>query len=98
MMNKLSSNQKAFYKEVAKILWEKWDPIGVNDGENEWDDEYDSYVPHIFRLAIEGKDAERIASSLSASTDQNMGLGSDPEQDLKVAKLIVKAKVEMLGQ
>ncbi|MEH6473438.1 MAG: hypothetical protein V7752_19585 [Halopseudomonas sp.] len=98
MMTKLSSDQKAFYKEVSKILWEKWDPIGVNDGDNEWDDEYDSYVPHIFRLAIEGKDPGRIASSLSASTKQNMGLGEDPEHDLRVAKLIVKTKVEMLGK
>jgi hypothetical protein len=96
-VNKLSAEQKAFYKEVARILWEKWDPIGVNDGDNEWDDEYDSYVPRIFRLAIEGNDAMRIAGSLSASAEKNMGLGAARRHDLEVAELIVKTKREMLG-
>ncbi len=96
-MSKLNKEEKAFYKEVSKILWEKWDPIGVNDGDNEWDDEYDSYVPHIFRLAIEGNDATRIASSLSASAETNMGLSAAREHDLKVAQIIVKAKEAMLG-
>jgi hypothetical protein len=40
------------------------DPIGVKDGKNDRDDEYDSYVTHIFRLAIKGKDASSITSSL----------------------------------
>lgn len=96
-MNSLSKKQKELYKAVSSILWEKWDPIGVNDGENEWDDEYDSYVPHVFRLAIQGKDAERIAQSLSLSAEQNMGLGCAREHDLKIAKLIVKTKEDILG-
>ncbi len=96
-MNNLSTKQKAFYKKVAEILWEKWDPIGVNDGDNEWDDEYDSYVPHIFRLATEGNDAFRIAASLTSSVEQNIGLGPDKAADLRVAELIVQAKTEMLG-
>jgi len=96
-MNKLSSEQKAFYKEVERILWERWDPIGVYEPDAEWDDEYDSYVPHIFRLAIEDKDAVRIARSLSASAEQNMGLSAAKEHDLNIAKLIVKTKREMIG-
>jgi len=96
-MNNLSTKHKAFYKKVAEILWEKWDPIGVNDGDNEWDDEYDSYVPHIFRLAIEGNDAFRIAASLTSSVEQNIGLGPDKAADLRVAELIVQEKKDMLG-
>jgi hypothetical protein len=95
-MNQLTKKQKAFLAEVKKILWEKWDPIGVNDGENECDDEYDSYAPHIFRLAIEGKDAIRIAQSLTISTEQNIGLGASREHDLKIAELILQTKKEML--
>ncbi len=96
-MNQLNAKQKEFYREVARILWEKWDPIGVNDGDNEWDDEYDSYVPHISRLAIEGNDAMRIANSLSSSIEQNIGLPASKEHDLKVAQLIVNAKESILG-
>ena len=64
-MSKWNPKQKEFYNSLRKILWEKWDPIGVYEPDVEWDDEYDSYAPHIFRLAIEGKDEIRIANSLS---------------------------------
>jgi hypothetical protein len=96
-MNKLTSEQKIFFEKVKELLWEVWDPIGVNDGENDWNDEYDSYAPHVFRLAIEGKDAMRIAQSLSLSISQNMGLTPNKEHDLHVAKAIVDAKTEILG-
>ena len=97
MMNQLNLKQKEFYKIISKILWEKWDPIGINDGDNEFDDEYDSYVPHIYRLAIEGHDAIRIASSLSSTIEQNIGLSASKEHDLKVGELIVNAKCEIFG-
>ncbi len=51
-MSKLEVNdtglKQTFYKEVARILWDKWDPIGLNDGDD-WsegwpDDEYDGYA------------------------------------------------------
>ncbi|RDH41442.1 hypothetical protein [Zooshikella ganghwensis] len=96
-MNNLSASQKEFYQRLKLILWERWDPIGVNDGDDEWDDEYDSYVPHIFRLAINGSDVEKIANSLSSSIKQNMGLEPNLAHDLEVAKLIVKSKKEIIG-
>ena len=97
-MNQLSAKQKSFYKEVARILWEDWDPIGVNDGENNWDDEYDSYVPHTFKLATSNADASKIANHLSSAIIQNMGIASNPRHDFKVAQLIVDTKIKMLGE
>ena len=96
-MKKLNNKQKILFKEISRILWEKWDPIGVYDTEDEWCDEYDSYVPHIFRLAIENCDAIRIANSLSLTVKNNIGLGENTAHDLKVAKLIVAAKNEIVG-
>ena len=96
-MGKVVGKQKALYKRITAILWEDWDPIGVNDGKNKWDDEYDCYVSHIFRLAIEGADAVRIAGSLSSSIQQNMGLSVDKERNLIVAKIICRARAEILG-
>lgn len=96
-MNQLSTKQKSFYKEIARILWEEWDPIGVNDGDNEWNDEYDSYVPHTFKLALDNADASKIAKHLSTAIIQNMGLSSNPNHDLKVAQLITETKIKMLG-
>lgn len=84
---------------IQRILWEKWDPIGVFEEDSEWDDEYDSYVPHIFRLAIEGKDHIRIAASLTSTINQSIGLSvTDNVNDIKVAKLIVQAKEELMGK
>lgn len=96
-MTNLKNVQNIFYAKVSQILWEKWDPIGVNDGNNDWDDEYESYVPHICRLAVEGNDAFRIAGSLTSAVEQNMGLRGDREHDYRIAELIVKAKIDILG-
>jgi len=99
-MSKLSPQQKELWKKIQRILWEKWDPIGVYEKDSEWGDEYDTYVPHIFRLAIEGNDHIRIAASLTATINQNIGLSgsNNNERDLKVAQLIVDAKEEILGK
>jgi len=99
-MSKLSPKQKELWKRIQRILWEKWDPIGVYEKDSEWDDEYDSYVPHVFRLAIEGNDYIRIAASLTSTINQNIGLSAsnNNEHDIKIAKLIVQAKEEILGK
>lgn len=97
-MKKLSQKQKRLWAEIKSILWEKWDPIGVYEPDSEWDDEYDSYVPHIFRLAIEGCDHIRIAASLTSTINQSIGLSADTNNvhDLKIAKLIVNAKQDII--
>ena len=99
-MSKLSPRQKELWKKIQRILWKKWDPIGVYEEYSEWCDEYDCYVPHVFRLAVEGNDHIRIAASLTSTINQNIGLGAsnNNEHDIKVAKLIVRAKEETLGK
>ncbi len=99
-MSRLAPKQKELWEKIQRILWEKWDPIGVYEEDSEWDDEYDSYAPHIFRLVIEGNDHIRIAASLTSTINQNIGLSAsnNNEHDLKVAKLIVQAKKEILGR
>jgi len=98
-MNDLSPPQTELWKRIQNILWERWDPIGVYEPDCEWDDEYDSYVPHIFKLAVEGKDHVHIAESLTFSATQSMGLSSSGsnQHELDVAKLIIQAKEELLG-
>lgn len=96
-MSKLNSIQRAFFNEVREILWSEWDPIGVNDGDNEQNDEYDSYAASIFRLALEGKDAMTIAMSMSSSSEKNMGLSPARAHDLKIANIILTAKNKYVG-
>ena len=64
----------------------------------EWVDEYDSYVPHIFRLALEGKDAERIAQSLALTRSETIGIDiAEPSEfDIDTANKIVKVKMQLI--
>lgn len=48
---KMTEKQKKLYKAIDEILWQDWDPIGLNDNE-EIRDEYQGYTPHIFSLTI----------------------------------------------
>ena len=96
MGKKLSPDQMALYKAIDEILWRDWDPIGVNDTP-EARDEYQSYLSHIFRLAVEGQDAERISSSLIATIEGPIGLGANKEHCLSVANKIIGAKNEYIG-
>src|SRR5690554_4253656 len=50
---------KELYQKVDEILWNDWDPIGVNDIAPR--DEYQSYTPTIFNLIKNGADKETVA-------------------------------------
>ncbi|GGJ06470.1 hypothetical protein GCM10007978_49960 [Shewanella hanedai] len=100
MKNALSKKEKELYKRIARILWKDWDPIGVYNEEDEWDDEYDSYVPSVFKLAIENHYSFKISSHLTRMASDNMGLSTKTgnEHDLNVANIIIQAKREILGE
>ena len=96
MGKKLPRGELKRYKTIDEILWNDWDPIGVNDVPQARD-EYQGYLAHIFRLAVEGKSAEHISSSLVATIEGNIGLSADNESCYRVAEKIVDAKNEILG-
>ena len=62
---------------VGEILHYVWDPIGVA-GLPEARDEYDSYVPLVVKMLIEGKKEEEIAQHLFSIEEGNMGLAVGP--------------------
>jgi hypothetical protein len=47
---------------IKRLLWEDWDPIGLNGFGS--DDEYDSYAFRVFAMLNEGKEASEIAEFL----------------------------------
>ena len=77
-------NKKDLYTKVDKILWEEWDPIGVNDYGGP-DDEYRGYVPSIIRLLEEDADESKIAKLLHEHANVNMGLSSNLTDHLAIA-------------
>ncbi|MCU7805091.1 MAG: hypothetical protein KZQ92_23045 [Candidatus Thiodiazotropha sp. (ex Lucinoma borealis)] len=95
MGKKLPPQQMELYKRIDEILFYKWDPIGISDGG--WArDEYQSYLPRVFSMALEYEKPEPIAEYLGVVTTESMGLSSAKEHDLAIAKEILEVK-EALG-
>jgi hypothetical protein len=68
---KMTIEQKNVLKAIDEILWNDWDPIGVNDTE-EARDEYSSYALQIFGLKIHNADKVAIADMLYKFESENM--------------------------
>ncbi|MBI3805323.1 MAG: hypothetical protein HY282_16355 [Nitrospirae bacterium] len=83
----MSPEQVELYNAINKILWEDWNPIGAGMPR----DEYDSYVPQVFKLVLEGAPASKIAEHLHGSTVR-MGLTSSTSNYLSIAEKIQKLK------
>jgi hypothetical protein len=76
------------YRKIDDILWLEWDPIGVNDTAPR--DEYQSYVPEIFKLLKSNADRQEIANKLLKFETENMGMGGTLANCLTIADKILK--------
>ena len=61
-------------EQLKRLLWEEWDPIGVNDMEGA-KGEYDSYAFQIFEMLKRGDDKQSILNHLDFIETEYMGLG-----------------------
>lgn len=68
-------------KPIHDVLFRDWDPIGCGVPE----DEYDSYIPSILNLLLQGADPQRIADRLYTLETVSMGLPGDRERSMRVA-------------
>lgn len=94
MGQKLPPQQMELYKRIDEILFYKWDPIGISDGA--WArDEYQSYLPRVFKLTLENNSPEPIADYLTVIATENMGLSEARQHDMKIAKLILEIKEDV---
>ncbi len=74
------------YEIINKILFDDWDPIGINFNLNLYD-EYVSYVPQLVKMLGNNDDEEEIAQYLCKITKVDMGLSSsDMSIHLDVAR------------
>lgn len=95
MGKKLTPEQQIFYKRIDTILWEQWDPIGLNDDTEAPSDEYDSYVGMLFSLAIRGSTKEELSELLIKIEKEYMGLDGNHDNCTKIASLILREKAEL---
>jgi len=79
-------------KFIESVLWNDWDPVGVNDAVNAVD-EYDSYAPDLVALSYkEGEFTEQnITKYLLWVETERMGMSGNEENARKVAKKLVEA-------
>ena len=83
----MSKKQRELIDAVDSILWNDWDPIGINDCGP--DDEYRGFVPVIVKLLMRNADADEIANQLHLFAYENMGLDSTPEANMDIAKKLL---------
>lgn len=72
---------------IREILLNSWDPIGVNGGP-EAIDEYDSYIPRIWRLVSSGASIAEIVAELQRIQTDEMGLAANPRRAEQVARAL----------
>ena len=65
--------EEALIAEIDRVLWEIWDPIGVNDSP-EARDEYHSYIHDVYALLKAAATREEIAAHLTRVERERMGL------------------------
>ncbi len=85
-----SANNFKTLCRIDKLLWKKWDPIGINHIAPR--DEYQSYTPAIFKLKTSGADSDTIAKTLHKIETETMGVLRDIDHCRQVADKIVKLK------
>lgn len=82
-------NKKAtLFVQIDRILWNDWDPIGVNDSDLATD-EYRGYVPHLVKLKLEGADKIKIADHLHHVETVNIGLSGNKDHCKEIAQKII---------
>lgn len=86
-MNKKQINDNL--KTIKKILWEDWDPIGINEAVTAID-EYDSYTPEIYKMLANSADAVTVANYLTHVDTELMGGTANPARDLLVANKLIQ--------
>ena len=91
MSDKLSPEEKKLYKRTDEILHYMWDPIGVS-GIPQARDEYQTYLPQVFKLLLNKNSNEEIAKYLNDIVENNMGLNKNHQASLEVAEILLDAR------
>ncbi len=79
---------KNLYQEIDEILWNDWDPIGINGIAPR--DEYQTHTPIIFSLKRKGANEKEIANKLHKIEKETIGVFGSFEHCKKVARKIIE--------
>jgi hypothetical protein len=76
---------KADVDAIRRLLMSEWGPIGCGVPQ----DEYDSYIPAIYRLLQARVSVEELASHLEEIETKQIGLPARPEVNRRVAEMLL---------
>ena len=78
-LNRNVKRTESLYKRISVILLNEWDPIGVQDFPEAFD-EYDSYVMPLYKMLIDKKPLQDIFEYLVWAESEHMGLSTVDRQ------------------
>ncbi|MFH7764818.1 hypothetical protein [Acinetobacter sp. BSP-28] len=70
---------ESLHKSISVILLKEWDPIGVQDISEAFD-EYDGYVAPLYKMLIDKKSLQDIFEYLVWAESEHMGLSTVDRQ------------------
>lgn len=88
---KLTESKLTFYKFIDNLLYTDWDPIGISEI-NGPTDEYHSYLPIVFNLALQSSDINIIADYLFKVETKRMDTSGNHSKCLEIAEIIIEKK------
>lgn len=86
------SQQHEFGQRVDRILWEDWDPIGIN-GCSEARNEYRGYAGNIVGMIWNGTTKTEILDYLFWAESERMGLNNKNRQEVDKKNFLVVEKI-----
>jgi hypothetical protein len=90
-MSKHLDRSREYQNAIREILLREWDPIGISYIPQA-QDEYDSYIPHIYSQIIHNESEQALYDNLRDIEVVRMGLYGDPEQTHKALKSLMKLR------
>ena len=78
----------AIMESIRNILYEDWDPIGVNDSAPKY--EYDAYYGGVYRLLVSGASEAELSEYLRQMEITKMESPTNTEHRKMVAEKILK--------
>lgn len=82
---------------VRQALFEEWDPIGVNNNPDNYD-EYYSYAPHLTKLLIENKPEYVVFIALWHIETVHIGMSGNREATKYFAGQLIQIAIELRNQ
>lgn len=94
MGEKLLPKQLELYQGIDEILWNDWDPIGINLLPSARD-EYHTYIPVIFNMVMKNASSLELEEYLEDVVKNRMGLRSHKQSNKPIAEKIIQLKNQL---